>query len=91
MAKTRHIGKRMSQRGTRQILVDLTLQFGDGVDDRCVLGRKGLEQLLRELRELERTTKRALDKGGIVVVQADGALITTYDVDSYDRRRAHGR
>lgn len=91
MTKTRHIGKRMSQRGIRQTLVDLTLQFGEGMDDRCVLGRRGLEELLQELRELERATKRALDKGGIVVVQADGALVTTYDVDSYGRRRAHGR
>lgn len=85
MAKTWHIGRRMSQRGIRQALVDLTVQFGEDVDDRCVLGRKGLELLLSELRDLERTTMHALDKGGIVVVQADGALITTYNVDSYSR------
>lgn len=91
MAKTRHIGKRMSQRGIRQTLVNLTLQFGEGLDDRCVLNRRGLEDLLQELRELERTTKRALDKGGVVVVQADGALITTYDLDSFDRGRIHAR
>ena len=91
MARTRHISKRMSQRGIRQVLIDLTLQFGEGNDDRCVLGRQALNALLGELRELQRTTMRAIDKGGIVVVQADGALITTYDVDSYDRRLGHGR
>ena len=88
MSKTRHIGKRMSQRGIRQSLVDLTLQFGEDVQDKCVLGRRGLEQLLHELRGLERTTMQALDKGGIVVVQSDGALITAYDVDSYRRSRS---
>jgi len=88
MSKTRHIGKRMSQRGIRQSLVDLTLRFGEDVQDKCVLGRRGLEQLLRELRELERTTMQALDKGGVVVVQSDGDLITAYDVDSYRRSRA---
>jgi hypothetical protein len=81
----------MSQRGIRQVLVDLTLQFGEDVQDRCVLGREGLKNLLEVVRELEQTTLRALDKGGVVVVQADGALVTAYNVDSYDRRRAGGR
>ena len=91
MSRTRHIGRRMSQRGIRQSLVDLTLQFGEDAQDRCVLGRQGLRSLLEAVRELERTAMHALDKGGIVVVQADGALITTYDVDSYDRRCIGGR
>lgn len=91
MARTRHIGKRMSQRGIRQTLVDLALQFGEGTDDRCVLNRRGLEEMLRGVREIERTVMRAIDKGGVVVVQADGALITAYNLESFDRRRANGR
>ena len=91
MSKTRHIGKRMSQRGIRQVLVELTVQYGEDVDDRCVLGRKGLKLLLGELRELLRTIMQALDKGGVVVVQADGALITAYNVDSYSRTHSSGR
>ena len=76
----------MSQRGIRMILVDLALRFGQ---DRHVLGRQGLQLLLRELRDLERTAMRALDKGGLVVVEGDdGTLITTYNLDSYDRARA---
>jgi hypothetical protein len=89
MARTRHIGKRMSQRGIRMILVNLALRFGQNVQDRHVLGRQGLQLLLRELRDLERTAMRALDKGGLVVVEGDdGTLITTYNLDSYDRARA---
>ena len=91
MSKTRHIGKRMSQRGIRQVLVDLTIQFDEDVADHCVINRKGLGLLLAELRELERTTMQALDKGGVVVVQADGALITADNVDSYSRRQSIGR
>ena len=54
-----------------------------------MLGRQGLQLLLRELRDLERTAMRALDKGGLVVVEGDdGTLITTYNLDSYDRARA---
>jgi hypothetical protein len=91
MAKTRHIGRRMSQRGIKQALVELTLQFGEDSDDKCILGRRGLQQLVDELRDLQRTAMQALDKGGVIVVQADGHLITTYNLDSYDRRRANGR
>jgi tellurite resistance protein len=91
MARTRHIGRRMSQRGIKQALVDLTLQFGEDAQDKYVLGRRGLMQLIDELRDLQRTAMQALDKGGVIVVQADGALITAYDVDSFDRGRIHAR
>jgi hypothetical protein len=90
MARPWHIGWRMSQRGTRQALIDPTLQFGETAQEKCVLGRKGLERLLEELRQIERTAMQAIDKGGVVVVQADGAQITTYNLDSHDRR-VHAR
>ncbi len=91
MARTRHIGRRMSQRGIKQALIDLTLQFGEDAHDKCVLGRRGLVQLIDELRDLQRTAMQALDKGGVIVVQADGVLITAYNVDSYDRGSIHAR
>lgn len=91
MARTRHIGQRMSQRGIKQALIDLTLQFGEDAQDRCVLGRRGLQNLIEELRGLERTAMQALDKGGVIVVQANGALITAYTGDSFDRRRANAQ
>lgn len=91
MARTRHIGQRMSQRGITQALVDLTLQFGEDAQDKCILGRQGLLQLIDQLRELQRTAMHALDKGGVIVVQADGALITAYNVNSFDRGRLDAR
>jgi hypothetical protein len=91
MARTRHIGRRMSQRGIKQALVDLALQFGEDTQDKCILGRQGLQCLIDEIEGLKRTAKQALDKGGVVVVQADGALITTYRVDSFSRGRAYAR
>jgi hypothetical protein len=47
-----------------------------------------LLRLIESAREIERTAKKALDRGGIVVVDDDGSLITTYRFDSYDRKRA---
>lgn len=88
MAKTRHFKARASQRGIRQDLVDLTLRFGEDDQDRRVLGEKALQRMLDELRVLERQVIKALDKGGIVVVEADGALITTYRAEASGRGRA---
>ncbi|MBP2297102.1 hypothetical protein [Azospirillum rugosum] len=87
MAKTRHMQARMSQRGIRQELVTLTQRFGEPVQDKVVLNRKGIQTLLDELRDIERVAMRALDKGGVVVVESGGSLITTYNLDSYDRGR----
>lgn len=72
-----------------QDLVDLALEHGTLNQDRHVLGRGNLERLLLfELQSLQRTVKRALDKGGVVVVEGGGQLITAYGADSYDRRQA---
>ncbi len=88
---TKHMHARMSQRGIPSDLVDLARQFGRDDNDKLILDRKGLSGLLGELRALERKVIKALDNGGVVVVEANGALITAYNADSYDRRRAHGR
>lgn len=88
---TKHMQARMSQRGIPADLVDLVRQFGRDDQDRLVLNRKDLHGLLNEVRGLERVVLKALDKGGVVVVEADGALITAYNADSFDRRRAHVR
>ena len=56
-----------------------------------LLDRNGLRDLLEEVRTLQRTVMRAIDKGGVVVIEAEGTLVTTYNRDSYDRRRSHAR
>ncbi len=89
MGKSRHIQARMSQRGITEDLVDLTLRFGvPQHDGKVVLNRKGIRALLRELVALNRTAQKALNKGGIVVVECGDTLITTYDLKSYKRPQA---
>jgi hypothetical protein len=88
MARTRHFQQRMSQRGITLDIVDLTQQFGETQQDKVYLNRKGLLRLIENARKIERTAKKALDRGGIVVVENDGSLITTYRFDSYDRKKA---
>jgi hypothetical protein len=88
---TKHMQARMSQRGIPGDLVNLVRQFGRDDHDRLVLGRKDLHGLLNEVRGLERLVLKALDKGGVVVVEADGALITAYNANSFDRRAHDSR
>lgn len=90
MTRTRHFQRRMSQRGISLAMVELACQFGEQHQDKIYLDRRGLESLIASLLRIERTAMKALDKGGVVVVENDGVLITTYDRDSYDRRKIQG-
>lgn len=74
--KTKHIEKRMAQRGISQAMLDLVLRYGEeGRAGRVFLNRKSVAQLLRDYREL----MRILDKGGVEVVVEGDALITAYN------------
>ena len=85
MPKTRHYGARISQRGIRESTVELAQLHGIPHGDKLLLGRK---QILSVLAALDRERKeliRAMDKGGVVVVECGGAVITAYDFDSFNR------
>ncbi|MDB5691707.1 MAG: hypothetical protein JWO81_770 [Alphaproteobacteria bacterium] len=75
---TLHLDQRMNQRGITRELLDLTLTHGEWEGDRCILSRKGIERLIRECEHQRRLAMKALDKGGLVVVETGGAEITTY-------------
>jgi hypothetical protein len=70
IAKTKHFSDRIQQRG-----------IPDG--DRLVLGRKQIRIRLNELDQERKELIRAMDKGGVIVVECGGALITAYDFDSF--------
>jgi hypothetical protein len=77
---TKHMQTRMSQRGIPGELVHLVRQYGRDDQDRLILGRKDLRDLLDGVRALQRVVMKALDKGGLVVVETGGALVTTYNL-----------
>jgi hypothetical protein len=78
---TRHMHARMSQRGIPGTLVHLVRQYGRYHQDRLILNRKDLNALLGQLSQLKQVVLKARDKGGLVVVEADGALITAYNLE----------
>lgn len=63
-------------------MIDLVLEYGQLEQDKAVLNRKRAQELIRELEEKLRTAKKILDKGGCVVIEADNAILTTYNYPS---------
>jgi hypothetical protein len=83
MTKTKHFGDRIQQRGIRVKTVELARQYGIPDGDKLVLGRKQIRIRLNELDQERKELIRAMDKGGVIVVECGGALITAYDFDSF--------
>jgi len=88
MAKTRHMHKRMNQRGITERVVKMVREYGLEVGDKKVLDRANLDKLLQHLDKVRKDLTRVRDKGGVVVVEVNEAEITAYRVDSYDPKKA---
>ena len=88
MARTRHIHKRMNQRGINERLVDLVSDYGVEDGDKWILDKKNTEALLNAIDAMRKDLLTVHQKGGVVVVEQDGTQITTYAVDSYSRKKA---
>lgn len=90
MSKTRHIQRRISQRGINDQLLQVTQQFGKtvvrGDVEKTVLNCKSIDQVINELDTMRRKLAQAREKGGVVLVSSlDGIKITTYRLDSFKR------
>jgi len=88
MTITRHAHKRMGQRGITLRLINVVREYGVQRGDKSMLGRQNVDDLLQDLDKLRKDLLKIRDKGGIVVVESNEAVITTYRLDSYDRQRA---
>ena len=82
MRFTQHAHLRMTQRGITRSMIDLVLEYGQLEQDKAILNRKHVQELIRELEQKLRTAKKILDKGGCVVIEADNAILTTYNYPS---------
>lgn len=86
MTISRHADQRMNQRGIPRRLLDFTLRHGRIEGDRHVLDRRETRRVIDELHEQLRLALQVMDKGGVTVVEADGTVVTTYNVDPAFRR-----
>lgn len=79
MRLTHHSRHRMSQRGIPQRLVDFTLRHGRLEGDRHILDRREVRRLVEALQSELRLAMHVLDKGGVTVVEDNGAVVTTWN------------
>ena len=85
MDYSKHARKRMGQRGIPDRLVALTQKFGRLVGDRVILDRREARQALGELDEERALLLKAIDKGGLVVVESGDRVITTFNITERQR------
>lgn len=86
---TLHMDTRMNQRGIPSGLVDLVFRLGSWNGDRCELNQKAIDHRIAEIDLERKQLLRARDKGGLTVVEAGGAKITTYAMKKLKGRLGH--
>ncbi len=77
----------MSQRGITSRMVEVVSNFGMIQGDKHVLDCKNIDALMNAMDKLRKDLIRLRDKGGLVVVEENDTCITTYNLNSYDRRK----
>ena len=88
---SQHAGQRMNQRGISRRLVEFALRHGRVEGNKHILDRNESRRVIDALMEELRLAKRALDKGGIAVVEGGATLVTTYNLATRARRPNGGR
>lgn len=83
MSKTRHIQQRMSQRSIHQEMLDLVKMFGVDSGDKTILNKRGIDLVLKELKNMSKTMQKMRSRGGIVLVEAGDNEITSYALNSF--------
>jgi hypothetical protein len=77
----------MNQRGITQRMIDIVSQLGISKGDKKILDKNNIDELINRMDVFRKDLLKLRDKGGLVVVEANDALITAYRVDSYNRSK----
>jgi len=80
MKRTKHFTQRANQRGIKQVMVDLALDFGKQQGKKIILNKKEAQAVLVELDGIRKNIIRVLDKKGIVVISDNDALVSVYSI-----------
>jgi len=85
VSKTRHIQKRMSERGINDQTLNLISKYGVKQGDKVILNKKCCEKLEVVLKGYLEQVRKAIPRGGFVLVEDKGVMITTYELNSFKR------
>ena len=81
MLTTKHMAKRMNQRGITGRMVRTVLDYGINHNDTVSLGRKQAQQLISDFQDVIKILNKISDKGGVSVVIKDDACVTTWNLN----------
>ena len=85
MSKTRHIQQRMSLSDIKQSMMHLIFDASHLANRDTVLDRKAINKALKILETIKKDAIKIREKGGLVVVDCEGTLVTSYALGSYRR------
>lgn len=103
---TMHATQRMHERGITQAHTQIVLKYGEINCDSYVLNQKNTQKTIHDLQKNCRKAapsqraslqhdlkilKQILDKGGVVVVEYNNAVLTCYNFNSHKRRKNYHR
>lgn len=92
MTKTNHMISRMTKRAIDQSLVEIACHHGERDNrNRILLNLKEIDAQLIYLEATKQALLQARKKGGVVVVEENGTLITTYIRGRYNKGSRRGR
>lgn len=78
MKHTKHFDHRSQRRGISADLIELVEHYGLRDGEKLILQPKNISHAIRDLDTFRKRLIRAIDKGGIVLVEKENNLITTY-------------
>ena len=86
MTLTKHARIRMGQRGIPGRMIELARKHGRIEGDQWVLDRREARAALEELMVERAALLKVNDKGGVVAVEEDDTIVTTYNITERLRR-----
>ncbi|MEZ8968751.1 hypothetical protein AB4347_02030 [Vibrio breoganii] len=86
MARTRHIHMRMSERSITEQMLDIVEKFGVDDGDKIILNKKAIDSALTSLKKISQGMQKMSKRGGLVLVKSGDMDVTTYALDSFNRK-----
>jgi hypothetical protein len=86
MKFSQHARIRMGQRGIPGRMIELARKHGRIEGDQWVLDRREARAALEALMAERAALLKVIDKGGVVVVEEDNTVVTTYNITERMRR-----
>lgn len=88
LKNSKHFECRQQQRGIRSSTLKMAQRYGEQRGDKLFFGKKQIDIALNNLAIEKSHLLKAKDQGGIVSIDKNGILITTYRIGSLKKNKS---